>query len=151
MTMEKTGEEIFLLEGPSGALRIKARDKLARQFAMLFEGECLGLGPTKAAKKYRYSKQRYFQLRRAFQEGGTAAILPKKTGPKTNYVRTDHVVNEIVAHRFLDPEANSEVIAQKMRQTGFRVSTRSVERTLAERRLQKKTLPVSPEGQRTTD
>lgn len=146
--MEKISKNIIFLEGPSGKLPIKLQDRLAIQLAMLFEGKCIGVGPTKAVKKYGYSKQRYFQLLHAFEEGGIAAIMPKKTGPKKNYVRTENVVTQIIRHRFLDPDASAEVIAQKMRQTGINVSIRSVERTITEHGLQKKTLQVSPKRKR---
>jgi len=43
-------------------------------------------------------------------------------------------------HRFLDPEASADVIAQKLRQTHFPISRRSVQRTIADLGLQKKTL-----------
>jgi len=141
--MKTPTPEIILLEGPAGSLPIKRHEKLARQLAMLFEGRCLGGSPTKVAKKYGYSKQRYFQLLHAFEQGGLEAITPKKTGPKSNYVRTEEVVTQIIRHRFLDPEATAAVIAQKMRQVGYRISIRSVERTITEYGLQKKTLPVS--------
>jgi transposase len=114
---------------------------------MLFEGKCLGLGPSKAAHKYGYSKQRFFQLLNAFVKDGSKALIPKKTGPKTNYVRTDSVVAQIIRHRFLDPDAKAEVIAQKLKQTGVPVSQRTVERTITEYGLQKKTLQVSAQRQ----
>ncbi len=138
--MSQTDKQRFSLQGPSGSLSIKADDKLSRQIAMLVEGQCLGLGPNQASQKYHYSKQRYFQILKVFYQHGSDGLLPRKTGPKTNHVRTEQVVTQIVRHRFLDPDANAEVIVQKMRQCGFRVSQRSVERTLAERGLQKKTL-----------
>jgi hypothetical protein len=49
----------YVLEGPAGTLPVLEEDEVAFKFAMLFEGECEGLGPTRAAKKYDYSKQRY--------------------------------------------------------------------------------------------
>jgi arginine repressor len=61
------------------------------------------------------------------------------------------VVTQIIRHRFLDPEASSDVIAQKLRQTGIKVSQRTVERTITEYGLQKKTLQVSTQNQRATD
>ena len=136
--MDKTGIDSFLLEGPTGSLTISANDEIARKFAMLVEGKCLGLGPTKAAEKYGYTKQRFFQLLAAFEQGGSMALMSKKKGPKTNYVRTENVVSQVIRHRFLDPDANAEVIAQKMKQTGIKVSQRSVERVIAEHGLQKK-------------
>ena len=146
-----TTNEIIYLEGSTGRLSIKTIDKLAMQLAMLYEGKCSSLGPSKAAKKYGYSKQRFFQLLHAFEKGGSNAIMPKKTGPKSNFVRTENIVTQIIRHRFLDPDAKAEVIAQKMQQAGIRVSTRSVERTITEHGLQKKTLQVSSKRNRTTD
>jgi hypothetical protein len=51
---------------------------------------------------------------------------------------------QVIRHRFLDPQASPDVIAQKLRQTGFEISTRSVERVISEYGLQKKTLSVHP-------
>lgn len=149
--MNETGKDAYQMEGPAGTLPVKSTDRLTRQLAMIIEGKCLGLGPTKAAEKYGYSKQRFFQVLKAFLRDGSAALLPKKTGPKSNYVRTENVVTQIIRHRFLDPDASSEVIAQKLRQTGVKVSQRTVERTITEYGLQKKTLQVSAQNQRATD
>jgi len=136
--MEHPGEGIVLLEGPGGTLPIEADDRVARRFAMLVEGSCLGLGPSKAAQKYGYTKQRYYQLLKAFKRQGSAGLMSKKTGPKSDHVRTPQVVAQIIRHRFLDPDASAEVIGQKMRQAGISVSNRSVERTITEYGLQKK-------------
>lgn len=136
-------EKALTLEGPGGSLSAPACDIILPKLAMLFEGECEGLGPTAAAAKFGFSRQRYFQLRQIFQRGGVLALLNQKRGPKSHYRRTDQVIQQVVRHRFLDPDASAEVMAQKLRQSGFAVSTRSVERVIAEFGLQKKTLPVS--------
>lgn len=141
--MKMTGTKYVLLEGANDALPISLQDSVARKLAMLIEGKCMGLGPTKAAKKYGYTKQRYFQLLHAYLEGGSEALKTKKQGPKKNYVRTENVVTQVIRHRFLDMDANAAVIAQKMRQSGIQVSQRSVERIISEHGLQKKTLQVS--------
>jgi len=141
--MGKTGVDYFLITGPSGSLTISADDEVARKLAMLIEGKCLGLGPTKAANKYGFTKQRFFQLLNAFEQAGSSGLMSKKKGPKTNYVRTDNAVSQVIRHRFLDPDANAVVITQKMKQTGIKISQRSVERIIAEHGLQKKTLSVS--------
>lgn len=138
--MEDANKNIILLEGPSGSLPIQKNDKTAKQLAMLFESKCLGLGAEKAAKKYGFSRARYFQLLKAFKTGGLEAIKPQKTGPKRNYKRTESIVSQVIRHRFLDPDANAEVISQKMKQAGYDISTRSVERIITEYGLQKKTL-----------
>jgi hypothetical protein len=129
--------------GEHGSLAVLEHDEISRKFAMLIEGECEGLGPVKAAEKHGYTKQRYFQLRKAFQQDGALALLSRVRGPKTKYRRTSELQRQVIRHRFLDPDASAEVIAQKLRQTGFVISTRSVERVIAEYGLQKKTLSMS--------
>ena len=117
---------------------------MEKKLAMLIEGECEGLGPTKAARAYGFTKQRYFQLLHLYLKEGAQALSSKPRGPKRNYRRTGEVVRQVIRYRFLDPEASAEVIAQKLRQTGYVISTRSVARVIAEYGLQKKTLPVPP-------
>lgn len=137
--MIKFDVERSTLVGPDGTLKIGADDEVARKFLMLIEGECTELGPSAAAAKYGFSKQRYFQLRALFQEQGTGALLSRKRGPKTPYRRTGELVRQVIRHRFLDPQASADVIAQKVRQCGQVISTRSVERVVADYGLQKKT------------
>ena len=130
------------LVGQAGSLAVAENDEVARQLVMLIEGECEGLGPVKAAAKYNYTRQRYHQIRCAFLEQGAAALLSQARGPKRNYRRTGEVVRQVIRHRFLDPDATTEVIAQKLRQSGWSISTRSVERVIADYGLQKKPLQV---------
>ena len=134
------------LVGVGGLLSVRADDEITRKLAMLIEGECEGLGPLQAAKKFGFSKQRYFQLRAAFDELGAQARQSQRRGPKTHYRRTAEVVRQVIRHRFLDSEASAEVIAQKLTQSGWEISIRSVQRVIEEFGLQKKTLTVPPEG-----
>jgi len=135
--------DCLILSGPGGTLEVPPDDPFLVKLAMIYEGECEELGALAAARKFGFSKQRYYQLRSAFLAGGSSALQSQKRGPKTNYRRTAQVLQQVVRYRFLDPDASAEVIAQKLRQTGFPISTRSVERVLAEFGLQKKTLQVS--------
>jgi len=134
-----------VLEGTSGALPVRDDDEITRKLAMLIEGECEGLGPNRAARKFGLSRQRYFQLRTAFIEQGAAGLQSRKRGPKTNYRRTAEVVRQVIRHRFLDPKASADVIAQKLRQSGWAISTRSVQRVIEDYALQKKTPPRRPQ------
>ena len=136
--------EAKVLRGEHGELPVPADDQVTRKLAMLIEGECEGAGPTKAAKKFGFTKQRYFQIRQAFAAAGAQALIAKPRGPKRNYRRTDELVRQVIRHRFLDPKASVGVIAQKLRQSGMTVSTRSVERVIADDGLRKKTLPAPP-------
>jgi hypothetical protein len=130
------------LVGPGGILNVREDDEITRKLWMLIEGECEDAGPLQAAEKFGFSKQRYFQLRAAFQQFGAIGLRSQKRGPKTHYRRTAEIVRQIIRHRFLDGDASGEVIAQKLRQTGWVISTRSVDRVIAEYGLQKKTPPL---------
>lgn len=127
------------LVGQAGQIVVPQEDEVTRKLAMLIEGECEGLGPIAAARKFSFSKQRYFQLRDVFGREGATALLSKKRGPQTQYRRTEELIRQVIRHRFLDPAASAEVIAQRLRQSGFPISTRSVERVIEEYGLQKKT------------
>lgn len=130
----------WVLTGPAGTLPVPDDDEITRKLAMLYEGECEPTGPLAAARKFGFSKQRYFQLRQLYQVHGARALQNQKRGPKTTYRRTEMVRQLVIRHRFLDPEASPAVVAQKIRQAGHPLSTRSVQRVVADFGLQKKTL-----------
>lgn len=130
------------LVGPGGILNVREDDEITQKLLMLVEGECGEGGPLQAASKFGYSKQRYYQLRALFHQWGALGLRSGKRGPKANYRRTAEVVRQVIRHRFLDSDASPEVIAQKLRQTGWVISTRSVERVFTEYGLQKKTPQV---------
>jgi len=144
--MLKTEEGRMYIVGPGGRLPVADDDEITRKLAMLIEGECEGLGPTRAASKYGYSRQHYTQLRKAYRERGAIALKSRKRGPKTHYRRTEEAVRQVIRHRFLDEDASAEVIAQKLRQCGWQISTRSVERVITQYGIQKKTphFPAQP-------
>ncbi|HDL00975.1 MAG TPA: helix-turn-helix domain-containing protein [candidate division Zixibacteria bacterium] len=137
----------FLI-GTNGSLLINENDEITLKLAMLFEGECEGLGRSKAAKKYGYSRQRYHQILQQFNQEGAESLKRKKTGPKSNYRRTDEVVRQIIRHRFLDPDISVEVITQKLKQCGHSISICSVERVISDYGLQKKTSHLLSEERR---
>jgi transposase len=90
------------------------------------------------AKRYGYTREHFYVIQKAFEEKGSFGLMDKAKGPKSDYRRTDEIKKQIIRHRFLDPEASCEVIAQKMQQEGRHISQRSVERTINEYGLQKK-------------
>jgi transposase len=116
---------------------IDTRDSLCMKLCMLIEGHCT-IGVQAAIKKYGYTEQRYYQLLKKYKEKGSAGLIDRKPGPNKKHVRTKEVENQIIRLRFLDPFASADVIAQKLNQNGYRVSKRSVERTITEYGLQKK-------------
>jgi len=128
----------IILTGEKGKIIVTSQDEVLLKFGMLYEGECEGMDIKKSAKKFGYTRQRYYQLLNAFKNNGLSALKSKKTGPQTNYRRTDEVLRQIIRHRFLDPNASAEVIAQKMTQAGFLISARTVQRVISQFGLQKK-------------
>jgi transposase len=108
---------------------------------MLIMGQCSDLSVAEVAQQFGYCRQRYYQLLAAYSEGGSSALQPQRTGPKSNYRRTPELVRRVIAQRFVDPDCSTEVIAQKIRQQqSLPISQRSVQRIIADYGLQKKTL-----------
>jgi len=141
--MLQINKQNIVLVGPSGSITVPKEDEITSKIAMLYEGQCESLGPTRAARKYGFSKQRYFQLLHLYSQHGALSLQSKKRGPRSNYRRTDEVVRQVIRHRFLDPDASVEIIAQKINQCHFPISIRSVERIIEQFGLQKKTLHIS--------
>ena len=128
----------YYIENENGKkFEIKEGDTPAIKFIMLIEGETK-IGRKAACKKYGYSEPRYFQILRSYKENGFSALINKKRGSEKKPVRTDEAIKKIINLRYLDPFASSQVIAQKLKQEGYTVSVRSVERTITEYGLQKK-------------
>ncbi len=144
--MIKFQEGLPSLYGPAGSLAVREDDEITLKLAMLVEGHCEGLGSTDAAKKFGYTRQRYYQILELYKKYGAGGLKSHKTGPKSHYRRTHEVVRQVIRHRVLDPNISPEVIAQKLNQNGFPIAIRSVERVLAEYGLQKKTSPLSSRG-----
>jgi hypothetical protein len=133
------------VSGPAGALHVAPSDEQAHRFLMLLEGQCLESNVLLVAQHYGFSRQRYYQLLEAYKTGGLPALQPQKTGPRSNYRRTDQAVRQVLRYLFLDPDASPEVITQKLCQTNFPISLRSVHRIIADYGLQKKTLRTQPQ------
>ena len=158
ITLKRGGYNMFdydpqrsVLIGPGGTLQIPPGDQASLKMAMLLQGECTEIGPRQAAKIFRYSKSRYYQIRDRFVQKGVEALVNKKTGPKRNYRRTPEVTKLVIRARFLDPKSSAEVIASKLQQDGYQIAIRSVERIINEFGLQKKTPHTIPNARSSAD
>jgi transposase len=118
--------------------KLNVEDGVSLKFLMLIEG-VYNIGVKESIAKYGYSEQRYYQLLKAYKENGMDGLIDKKAGPKQNSKRSTTVMKQILRHRFLNPLDSAEVIAQKLSQQGITISVRSVERTITEFGIQKKT------------
>lgn len=90
------------------------------------------------AARYGYTREYFYQIKAKLTSQGSASLADRPSGPKTNYRRDEQTTKQVIRHRFLDPEANCQVLAQRMKQQGHPVSQRTVERIIAEYGLQKK-------------
>jgi len=131
-------------------LNIRYDDKASLKFLMLIEGT-YGIGVKQSIKKYGYTEQRYYQLKKKFMKEGIEALMDEKRGPRNKHVRKEQVEMQIIRMRFIDPEASAAVIAQKINQMGIKISKRSVERTITQYGLQKKTLQTKSSTTRQAD
>lgn len=120
-----------MLAGSAGTLRIRPHDQVTLKLAMLYEGQCAGLGATRAAAKFGYTRQGYYRLLHRFHDLGTRAFF-QRSGPKTNYRRREEIIRVVVRHRFQNLEASGPELVRRLRDSGFRISARSVERILTE-------------------
>lgn len=120
-------------------LSVSPQDSVAWKLSMLFEAAHPSSDRIEdIAQRYGYSREHFYVIKKAYDVYGADGLKDKPTDPKSDHVRTEEVKKQIIRHRFLDPEANCEVIAQKMQQSGVQVSQRSVERTIQDYGLQKK-------------
>lgn len=121
------------------SLRVSPRDSVAWKLLMLFDAASQEEDKIEdIAKKYGYTREHFYFIKKTFEAHGSTGLIDKPQGPKSNYRRTKEIEKQILRHRFLDPEASSQVITQRMQQSGHAISQRSVERTINEYGLQKK-------------
>jgi len=122
------------------SIEINPSDSTSWKLAMLLEAAHNpdNLTIEQISAKYGYTREYFYQVLQKYKSKGSSGLQDKPTGPKTNYKRNFENVKQILRHRVLDPEASSEVIAQKMRQAGVDISQRSVERVVQEYGLQKR-------------
>ena len=101
-----------------------------------------GWGRSRPRRSSASASSALLSVARRVHGAGAQALQSHKRGPKTQYRRTAEVVRQVIRHRFLDPDASPEVIAQKLCQSGWEISIRSVQRVIEEYGLQKKTLSM---------
>lgn len=137
--MSRFDPELSAFIGEHGKLPVQQDDEIARKIAMLIEGECDHKCRTTVAQKFGFTRQRYYQIRETFIQDGASGLENKPRGPQTRYRATIEVVRQVIRYRFMEQHDSAQVIAQKLNQTGWTISTRSVERIIQEYGLQKKT------------
>ena len=113
-------------------LPLAPTDDAALDLVMLIEGETSGRMLDDVLAQYGRSRSTYYEKLRRFREGGLEALLSRPPGPRSAWRRPLEVVQYIVRARLRDPERTPAAIADDLARLGHAVSVRSVERTLSQ-------------------
>jgi transposase len=128
----------------AGSEFFDSRDVVQVKYEMVRRVEVDGVPVTAAAAAFGLSRQTYYQAAAALAEGGPAALVPGKPGPKGARKLTvevvDHLDELLAADDTLRPAALADLVEQRF---GTRVHPRSIERALARRRTEPKERPKS--------
>ena len=120
-----------------------ARDLVQVKYEMVRRVDVDGVPVTEAAAAFGFSRQTYYQAAAALAEGGPAALLPGKPGPKGPRKLTAEVVDHLEQSLASDPTLRpAQLVELVERRFGIRVHPRSVERAL-DRRAESKERPKS--------
>lgn len=112
------------------------RDLAQVRYEMVRTVEAEGSSVTAAASSFGFSRQSYYAAAGALAEGGMAALVPAKPGPRRAHKLDDEVLDHLDALRAADPSVrSSELAAAVEARFGFSVHPRSVERALARREV----------------
>jgi transposase len=110
------------------------RDLVQVKYEMVRRVEADGVSVTDAASSFGFSRQSYYTAAQALAEGGLAALVPAKPGPRGAHKLTDDVLDYLEDLQARQPGLR---IGDLVRAVGDRfgvvVHPRSVERALARR------------------
>jgi transposase len=108
-----------------------ARDMVQVKYEMVRTCED-GASVTAAAAAFGLSRQSFYQAAAALEEGGLAALVPARPGPKGGHKLTAEVIAWIVGQKTASPGLRAAQLAALVEEHfGFRVHPRSVQRVLA--------------------
>ena len=111
-----------------------ARDVVQVKYEMVRRVEADGVSVSAAADAFGFSRQSYYTAAAALADGGLAALVPAKPGPRGAHKLTAEVLDHLEALRAADPTLPPAALAAAVAERfGVRVHARSVERALARR------------------
>ena len=129
--MRKRGQRTEIL-GPGGTLSLPPEDPAARDLAMLIKGETSGAPLDEVLAEFGCARSSYYEKLRRLRVEGIAGLQRRPSGPRGPWRRTAEVVRFVVTARLAEPNRSAASIAKALKREGAPVSQRSVERTLAQ-------------------
>jgi transposase len=126
---QKVTDEIF-----AGNEFFDSCDIVQVKYEMLRRVRVEGLSVTQAASAFGFSRVAFYQIQKAYEEGGLPALIPRRRGPKHAHKLTDTILSFIDRCRAKDKTLRAPALATMLReQFGFSVHSRSIERALVRR------------------
>jgi len=120
-----------------GGIFFDPNDLVQVKYEMLRSVAKNKMSVSEASKMYGLSRQSYYINKTAVDDGGIAALIPQKTGPRKAYKLTDRGCQFIDSYICDHPDANTHQVNKALYEaTGISVHDRTVTRYL----LSKKTL-----------
>ena len=106
-----------------------ARDLVQVKYEMVRRVRVDGAPVTQTAAAFGFSRPSFYQAQTAFEQGGLAALIPQKTGPRNGHKLTPAVMEFLNRARVAEPTVRAERLASLVHQTfGVQVHPRSIER-----------------------
>ena len=111
-----------------------ARDLVQVKYEMVRRVADEGASVTTAASSFGFSRQSYYTASQALSQGGLAALVPAKPGPRGAHKLTDDVLDHLEALRAEQPGLRTaDLVRAAADRFAMTVHPRSVERALARR------------------
>ena len=119
-------------EAFAGSEFLDARDLVQVKYEMVRRVRVDGASVSGSAAAFGFSRPSYYQAATAIDEGGLAALVPARPGPRRAHKLTDEVVTYAIEVKAGDPTLRAADLVELIdSRFGLRVHPRSVERALA--------------------
>lgn len=119
-------------EAFAGSEFLDARDLVQVKYEMVRRVRVDGASVSGSAAAFGFSRPSYYQAASAIDEGGLAALVPARPGPRRAHKLTDEVVAFAAEVKAGDPTLRAADLVELIdTRFGLRVHPRSVERALA--------------------
>jgi transposase len=111
---------------------LDARDLVQVKYEMVRRARVDGQPVSRAAEAFGFSRPSFYAAQSVLDEGGLAALVPARPGPKRAHKMSGEVVAFARERLAADPRLSSQAVVELIAERfGVRVHRRSVERALA--------------------
>ena len=111
---------------------LDARDLVQVKYEMVRRARVGGEPVSRAAEVFGFSRPSFYAAQAALDQGGLAALVPARPGPKRAHKMSGEVVAFARERLAVDPKLSSQALVELIAERfGVRVHRRSVERALA--------------------